>query len=362
MSAWAGAAVDRSVAAAGSGRPLHDGAPLIGVTALGNIRSVALGGALDTTPGINGDGRLAMAVLLGFQPEVDSTRLQFLGEAGRHRFLDVGDNICPTSRPETWLPYLGVRLGVARTVPARGLFELGAWLFGRYDIGEATVTNVGSFLGRGDPDRLPRGRLDVRAGAAGRAAPRGRGLAPLGRDDGREISRAGSGSRSTPTRGLRPHCRAPVSLRTTHASWVFLVGDDVWKVKRPVDLGFLDFRTLAGAATVLRGRGAPQSAPGAGVYLGVEPVRQRHGRPRDRRWGGARSSTGRCTCGACPTRRARRRCWRGTLWRRSGWPRWRSGWRPSFARRVRRRSSASRTSCAPTSTRTSRRSRRSSAI
>ena len=44
MSGWAGAAVDRSVAVAGSGRPLHDGAPLIGVTALGNIRSVALGG------------------------------------------------------------------------------------------------------------------------------------------------------------------------------------------------------------------------------------------------------------------------------------------------------------------------------
>jgi hypothetical protein len=33
MSAWVGAAVDRSVAAVDSGRPLHDGAPLIGVNA-----------------------------------------------------------------------------------------------------------------------------------------------------------------------------------------------------------------------------------------------------------------------------------------------------------------------------------------
>jgi hypothetical protein len=148
MSGWAGAAVDRSVVVAGSGRPLHDGAPLIGVTALGNIRSVALGGALDTTPAINGDGRLSMAVLLGFQPEVDGTRLQFLGEAGRHRFSDVGGNmVAHQLGTDTWLPYLGVRLGVARTVPARGMFELGAWLFGRYDIGEATVINVGSFLG-----------------------------------------------------------------------------------------------------------------------------------------------------------------------------------------------------------------------
>jgi hypothetical protein len=37
---------------------------------------------------------------------------------------------------------------------------------------------------------------------------------------------------------------ASVALRTTHASWVFLVGDDVWKLKRPVDFGFLDFRTV----------------------------------------------------------------------------------------------------------------------
>jgi hypothetical protein len=49
--------------------------------------------------------------------------------------------------PDTWLPYLGVRLGVARTVPTHGLFEVGAWLFGRYDVGEATVTNVRGFLG-----------------------------------------------------------------------------------------------------------------------------------------------------------------------------------------------------------------------
>lgn len=30
----------------------------------------------------------------------------------------------------------------------------------------------------------------------------------------------------------------------THISWVFLLERDVYKVKRPVDLGFLDFRTL----------------------------------------------------------------------------------------------------------------------
>jgi hypothetical protein len=149
MSAWAGAAVDRSVVAANSGRPLHDGAPLVGATALGNIRWVALGGSVDAAPGRNGDGRLSIGVLLGVQPEVDRLRIQVLGEAGRHRFSDVGGNVFAHQvGPDTWLPYLGVRLGVARTVPAHGMFEVGAWLFARHDVGEATVTNVGSFSGQ----------------------------------------------------------------------------------------------------------------------------------------------------------------------------------------------------------------------
>jgi hypothetical protein len=112
MTAWAGAAVDRSVSAVETGRSLHDGAPLLGATAIGNVRAFAIGGAVDGTPGINGDGRLSIAALLGFQPEVRRLRIQVLGE----------------------------------TVPAHGMFEVGGWLFGRADIGRATVTSVGTFI------------------------------------------------------------------------------------------------------------------------------------------------------------------------------------------------------------------------
>lgn len=65
-----------------------------------------------------------------------------------------------------------------------------------------------------------------------------------------------------------------VELVTTHASWVFLVGDDVWKVKRPVQLGFLDFRSVDARRQAcddevrLNRRLAPD------VYIGVEPIRQ----------------------------------------------------------------------------------------
>ena len=61
-------------------------------------------------------------------------------------------------------------------------------------------------------------------------------------------------------------------LIETHISWVFLGESEVFKVKRPVDFGFLDFTTLEArhqaceAEVRLNQRLAPQ------VYLGVVPV------------------------------------------------------------------------------------------
>jgi aminoglycoside phosphotransferase family enzyme/predicted kinase len=63
-----------------------------------------------------------------------------------------------------------------------------------------------------------------------------------------------------------------VDVRQTHISVVFLAGDAVYKVKKPVDLGFLDFGTLekrrhfCAEEVRLNRRLAPA------VYLGVVPV------------------------------------------------------------------------------------------
>jgi diguanylate cyclase (GGDEF)-like protein len=60
----------------------------------------------------------------------------------------------------------------------------------------------------------------------------------------------------------------------THISWVFLLDQDVFKVKKPVNFGFLDFRSVAQrkaaceAEVSLNGRLAP------GVYRGVVAVRR----------------------------------------------------------------------------------------
>ena len=42
-----------------------------------------------------------------------------------------------------------------------------------------------------------------------------------------------------------PHPMDRVELIETHISWVLLAGERVYKIKKPVDLGFLDFTTLA---------------------------------------------------------------------------------------------------------------------
>ena len=148
LSAWAGTAFDRSVAASDTGRPLRDAAPMIGATGLGNIERVAIGGAVDATPGVLGDARLSLSALLGYQPQLGAVRYQLLGEVGGHRFSGVGGTaFTRPSGTEVWLPFAGVRLGAARTYPAHSVGEVGVWMFGRYDIGQKTATNVSDFMG-----------------------------------------------------------------------------------------------------------------------------------------------------------------------------------------------------------------------
>jgi uncharacterized protein len=69
-----------------------------------------------------------------------------------------------------------------------------------------------------------------------------------------------------------PHAPAEVRVIQTHISWVFIVSPFVFKVKKPVDLGFLDFSTLdkrrhfCEREVVLNQRLAPE------VYLRVVPI------------------------------------------------------------------------------------------
>ena len=63
-----------------------------------------------------------------------------------------------------------------------------------------------------------------------------------------------------------------VTLRATHASWVFLTDTDVFKVKRPVDLGFLDYRTIEDRYRACQEEVRLNARLAPDVYLGVVPV------------------------------------------------------------------------------------------
>ena len=65
-----------------------------------------------------------------------------------------------------------------------------------------------------------------------------------------------------------PRRPARVRLLQTHISWVFIAGDRVYKVKKPVDFGFLDFSTLRRRAQACRREVALNRRLAPGLYLG----------------------------------------------------------------------------------------------
>ncbi len=77
----------------------------------------------------------------------------------------------------------------------------------------------------------------------------------------------------------RPHAYTlpmprAVELRETHASWVFLTEAEVFKVKKPVSFGFLDFSTAEKRRLACEAEVVLNTRLAAGVYLGVVPVRR----------------------------------------------------------------------------------------
>ncbi len=74
----------------------------------------------------------------------------------------------------------------------------------------------------------------------------------------------------------------PLELRETHISWVFLTATEAYKIKKPLALGFLDYRTpeLRKQACLAEVRLNRRLEPE--VYIGVEPLTQ----PKDGSTGG----------------------------------------------------------------------------
>src|SRR5678815_6128449 len=75
-----------------------------------------------------------------------------------------------------------------------------------------------------------------------------------------------------------PHRPRRVRLVQTHSSFVFLAPPFVYKVKKPVNFGFLNFSTLEKRRHFCEREVALNRRLSPGVYLGVEAISRRNGR------------------------------------------------------------------------------------
>jgi uncharacterized protein len=64
----------------------------------------------------------------------------------------------------------------------------------------------------------------------------------------------------------------PVATRETHMSWVFMAGDCVYKLKKPVRFAYLDFSTLERRAAACHAEYLLNRRLAPDVYLGVVPL------------------------------------------------------------------------------------------
>ena len=74
-----------------------------------------------------------------------------------------------------------------------------------------------------------------------------------------------------------PHPVKEIRLIETHISWVFLTGDFVYKIKKPVNFGFLDFTTLERREFFCKEEVRLNRRLSPDIYLGVIPIREREG-------------------------------------------------------------------------------------
>ncbi len=74
-----------------------------------------------------------------------------------------------------------------------------------------------------------------------------------------------------------PHRVKEIRLIQTHISFVFLTGEYVYKVKKPVDFGFLDFTTLEKRLHYCREELRVNRPLAGEIYLGVVPITRDEG-------------------------------------------------------------------------------------
>jgi aminoglycoside phosphotransferase family enzyme len=76
-----------------------------------------------------------------------------------------------------------------------------------------------------------------------------------------------------------PNHPPKVELVQTQISYVFLAGDYVYKIKKPVDMGFLDYSTLEKRLVLCKKEVELNQRLAKDIYLGVTPITLEKGKP-----------------------------------------------------------------------------------
>jgi hypothetical protein len=80
--------------------------------------------------------------------------------------------------------------------------------------------------------------------------------------------------------GAYPYPVEAVECIETHISWVLLAGDFAYKIKKPLDLGFLDFSTLSRRQFYCEEEVRLNKLWAPDIYLGVVPITLHGGQAR----------------------------------------------------------------------------------
>lgn len=113
-----------------------------------NVEWFQFGAIADYSWSSNRASQTALGGLVGLKLPLGRLRLDLMGEAGGHRYGDLGNAV--NSDKDQWFMYLGLRPGVAFKFgePDRPGFLLGVWTFVRWDLNSnrvpVTAENIGN--------------------------------------------------------------------------------------------------------------------------------------------------------------------------------------------------------------------------
>ena len=136
---------------------------IAGADLMFNFGALQLGAIADHTWAKDKASQTALGGLLGFKLAAGPVRLDLMGEAGAHRFGNLGSET--NSNEDQWLAYVGLRPGIAfkLAAPDQPGMIIGVWTFARWDLDSKRVPVTAGNVGNTTPGSLKLGGSTIGA-------------------------------------------------------------------------------------------------------------------------------------------------------------------------------------------------------